>query len=665
MNTGLIIEYSSKDTGLAIGMVLSVQPKGVRILTTGRRETTIQERSILLTGPSCHVNLNDLDQCHDLLQQAEQKRVALEPTLCLEELHALLVEESRPYTLTEMAEFLGAASDEHLQAALLRRLKKDSFYFREKKDGWAPIPLSEVQAALEKERLRQARDEADRLIADELRALCQNPGPSYSDRVREILPLIEQIAVLKTEAKVPQRIFDILEQAGIGWNQKLGQFLTDIGRFQPDENLLLRKYNVPRSFSSEAVKEAELLVQKTHALDDRLDLRSLRTWVIDNAETRDRDDGFSIQEETDGSITLWVHIADGAHWIPVTSALNKEASRRGTSIYLPDDKIHMLPAILSEDHLSLNQNTERTCLSQRLRFSIEGHLLESEFRETLIRISDAISYAHADLITKNERDLQLGLRLADLLRRRRKAQGGVILTRPELSLRVRDGEIIVERRLGRGDSQEMVAEFMIWANHHAAAWCRERHVPCLYRSQEPPDNPPELPETFDPVLFYRAIRSLRRGAVSVEPTLHHGLGVGLYCQVTSPLRRYNDLLLQRQIKASLHAQPAPYSSESLMQTILWAENATGTGEEIMNQRHRYFLLKYLKQKLERGEERFEATVVDLSQDCAFFNHDTCEFAHTRKPPFAVSIGQKLLMRYLAVEPAENLLRYEVLQPIET
>ncbi|HNV68635.1 MAG TPA: RNB domain-containing ribonuclease [Candidatus Ozemobacteraceae bacterium] len=664
MNSGLIIEYLSKDTGLAIGMVLSVQPKGIRILTTGKRETTIQERSILVSGPALTVNLNDLDGCLELLQQADRRRVELEPVVHLEELHALLVEEPRIYGLAEMAEYLGAARDDHLQAALLRRLKHDALYFREKKDGWTPIPVAEVQTALEKERSRLAREESDRQLAEELHQLCLSPTTTYSDRVREVLPLIEQIAVWKTEAKVPQRIFDLLEQAGIGWNQKLAQFLIDTGRFQPDENLLLRKHNVPRTFGSEALREAEQLVMTPHSPENRVDLRHLRTWVIDNAETRDRDDGFSIHAELDGSITLWVHIADGAHWISLGSSLNKEASRRGTSIYLPDDKLHMLPPTLSEEHLSLNQGTDRTCLTQRLRFSVDGNLLESEFCESLVHISDAISYAQADVLSANEAEIQLGLRLAELLRLRRRQQGGVILTRPELTVKLRDGEILVERRMGRGDSQEMVAEFMIWANHHAAAWCRERHVPCLYRSQEPPENPPEMPETFDPVLFYRAIRSLRRGAISVEPTLHHGLGVGLYCQVTSPLRRYNDLLLQRQIKAALHGQPTPYSSESLMQTILWAENATGTGEEIMNQRHRYFLLKYLKQKLDRGEERFEATVVDLSQDCTFFNHDTCEFARTRKPTFSVQVGQKLLMRYLAVEPAENQLRYEVLQPLE-
>ena len=661
MNSGYIVEFTNKDDGLTPGILLSVGPKGLRILTLQRREVTIQDRQIRHSGPQSTLVGNDIDQALEILSEADQKRRELVSSIDLAALHGLLLEEPRAYTIQELAEFLGR-TDDHFLAALHRRLARDTWYFREKKEGLFPNSLVEVAATREREEKRIKLEREEEVLLDFLKAL---PGAtSLAPELQPHLPHLEQLAIHGEEANIPRKFLDLATKAGLLQPRKLFQALVQIGRFSEDENLWLRRLNVPRQFSSEAQKEAAFLSSVPHTSEGRDDLRDLHTWVIDNTETRDRDDGFSIQAKPDGGFLLWVHIADGAHWIAANSALSKEASRRGTSIYMPDDKLHMLPPILSEGHLSLNTGMERTTLTQKISFSPEGQVLSHQFLESIITTNEAIDYTTADQRSAEETDLKLGLLLATNLRRRRVVQGGLLLSRPELEVKVRDGAILVSQRPERSPCQEMIAEFMIWANHLAAVWCREHRVPCLYRAQEAPEEPIALSEQFDPVVFYKAVRRLKRSFTSAEPARHAGLGVGLYCQITSPLRRYSDLLLQRQVKAFLQGHRPFYSDQELTQTIMLAENATDAGEEVMTRRYRYFLLKHLQRERDAGRDTAPVVAVDVSgAEIQFYNEHLCEFAHARRPGFAVTAGQRLMVRYLQVDPYENLLRYELSAPV--
>lgn len=665
---GQAVEFQDKETGVRLGIILSTSGKGVRLLLLNRKETTVAERTLRHVTTNSRATTADLDRCLEAALRLEEKRAALAAGIDLDELHQLLAEDIRPYSADELAGFIGDATDEDFQASLLRRLASDSCYFREKKDGWVPVPREEVLETMSREKKRREQELEDQALLAELRQGFDQPEKGMPPRLAVVLEYLVDIVVRGEGNSAPKRLNETLAEGGWLNGRKLSLLLVKLGRFSPDENLLLLKHRVPTVFSPEVEAEVERIRNAVSASSPesgppREDLRALPTWAIDSEGTHDRDDAFSIRRENDGGITIWIHVADAAAAIPIGSALDLEAQRRATSIYMPDGNIPMLPPALSEDVLSLNEGGDRPALTVRARFSPAGDLVESTPFASLIHITRAIDYTAADLMV-DEPDLKLALEFADHLRAKRRQAGALILTRPEIDVKVRDGVIRVTRKASRSRTSEMIAEFMILANHLMGRFCRDRSLPALYRLQDAPDNRPTLPEEFDPLAFFQAIRVLRRSVVSTKPGLHACLGVDPYCQTTSPMRRYGDLLLQRQVRAALADTPAPYSLATLEDAMLKADQGFSVGEEIMSERLRYFLLKYLKNEQAEGRDTFTAVVLDAGgNDVQLFNEDLCEFCRCRKPGFDLAVGGRVNARYKQIDPFEGVLKYEIVSVI--
>lgn len=659
LTPGQVVEFTGKESELCLGIVLSVTSKGVRVLGLNRKETTVTERNVQHSGKSLKCSLNDLDACVSALQATQARRETIASEIDLEELHGLLADDPRPYQVAEMAGFLADGTDDDVCAALLRKLSNDHFYFRARKEGFTPISPAEVEAAKKREALRLQQEQDERALVEEIKNIWQNPSQPLPDRLQKLIEPLVQVLLFNEEAPNAKKLLEALQKAGITGEKKLFQWLTKIGRLKPDENLLLLKYKVPSIFSEAAQAEVEIIASGNLPVPPA-DLRDLPCWVIDNGSTRDRDDGFSIRREEDGTIRLWVHIVDAAGAISPGSALDQEALRRGTTLYLADGNISMLPPRLSEDLLSLNQGAERRTLTQEILFSPTGEILGHTIQGALVRVREAISYEEAETRAA-EPDLTLGLNLADLLKKRRKAAGALIMPqKPEVRVYLENGVLGLSSRDRENPAQEMVAEFMIWANHLAAVFCRDNAIPCLYRIQEAPAESIAFGDAFNPVSFFRLIRGLKRSSNSIVPGLHGCLGVNPYTQITSPMRRYGDLLLQRQIRAFLGGNTPPLDTKGLQQTFLLSEGAIDTAEEIMRQRERFFLIQYLKQKVSEGTRTFDGTILDSTfSEVHVYHHLLCEFGHCRKPPFDVKTGQKAQIKFTHLDPFDLTMRFEI------
>ncbi|HNW33732.1 MAG TPA: ribonuclease catalytic domain-containing protein, partial [Candidatus Ozemobacteraceae bacterium] len=500
MIAGSIVEFEGKERTPLMGVVLSVSAKGVRVLLLNRKETTITERSILHSGGPSRVGVSNLDSASEGAQRIDQKRSEMAVGIDLAGLHSLLAEDQRPYRLGELAGFLANPADDDFEAALLRRLYSDPWYFKARKEGWTPVPIEEAEAALarEKKRLEQERED-DELIA----ALKQapRPGQPLPANVGAIADHLIKAAVFGSEAPIPKKIWEILDRAGIGQDRKLVAYLVRIGLFKPDENLLLRKYRIPVEFPEDAIAAASEIAAQRVEMTGRHDRRGIPTWAIDSESTRDRDDAFSISPDKDGGLILEVHIADPASVIGSDSSLEREACRRGATIYLPEGNIPMLPPSLSEEALGLNQDVDRRALTVRMHFGPGGETISSNIEETLLRVTTATDYLSADrMLAEGDEELSSAVRLARMLRDRRRQNGAILFERqPERKISL-DGDLVkLGWRPSDSPTQDMVAEFMIWANHTAAAWCRGREIACLYRIQDAPDAQLNVPETFEPV----------------------------------------------------------------------------------------------------------------------------------------------------------------------
>ncbi|MDD3146417.1 MAG: RNB domain-containing ribonuclease, partial [Candidatus Riflebacteria bacterium] len=367
LSTGCIVEYSAKGTQPETGVVLSAASGSVRLYLLNGKETTVPEKRILHSTSRAVTSVSDRETCRQNLIKTNSRRSEIAQSIDLAELHSLLVEEQRPYSFFELSGFLFSPDDEDSAAALLRCLSEDRLYFKNRNETWQPATADELKQALE---LHAKKELAEREEAHLIEALKQLGGfKGLPDVLKDHISDLKNLVACGEEAKIPRRLASALDKAGLSNPRKLFQALVASDILSPDENLAIIRFRLPVEFAPELLAEAETLRKTEIRALPRVDLCGLRTWAIDTPGSQDRDDAFSFAQHSDGSSTLWVHIADPAELILPGSPLDREASSRASSVYMPDQRIHMLPPEISENFLSLSEGSERLALTFMLEFS--------------------------------------------------------------------------------------------------------------------------------------------------------------------------------------------------------------------------------------------------------------------------------------------------------
>ncbi|MDQ6655004.1 MAG: ribonuclease R, partial [Verrucomicrobiota bacterium] len=273
---------------------------------------------------------------------------------------------------------------------------------------------------------------------------------------------------------------------------------------------IIRKFHLPTEFPPEVIAEAEQIPEtvEQRLIEGREDLRGEFIFTIDPDDARDFDDAINVEQLQGGSWRLGVHIADVSAYVQPGSALDREALKRGNSVYLPDRVIPMLPERLSNGVCSLRPDVDRLTHSVFIEFSRDGRPRSARFARTVIRSARRLTYKEAYALLKSDPNDQLGERLhtawelASLLRRKRFEAGSLDLDFPEVKVRLDgEGRPVALERIENDESHQLIEEFMLAANEAVARELKNRLIPSVYRVHEKPE-PDRLAEYRELVLSY-------------------------------------------------------------------------------------------------------------------------------------------------------------------
>ena len=348
---------------------------------------------------------------------------------------------------------------------------------------------------------------------------------------------------------------------------------------------IVRKYDLPTAFPKSVLDEANRIPQSVEQklIQGREDLRDQFIVTIDPDDARDFDDAINVEKiDNTGVWRLGVHIADVSAYVTPDSALDREARRRGNSVYLPDRVIPMLPERLSNGVCSLNPDVDRLTHSVFIEFDKNGRAKNAGFAKSVIRSAKRLTYKEAYAILQAKPNGELSRRLhtawelASLLRRKRFEQGSLDLDFPEVKVHVdADGKPTRLERVENDQSHQLIEEFMLAANEAVARELRHRSIATIYRVHEDPD-PEKLGEYREFILSFGykvgdlshrkevqrflasisgkpeeqalkigLLKSLKRARYAAQPLGHYGLAKANYLHFTSPIRRYADLVVHR------------------------------------------------------------------------------------------------------------------------
>jgi len=583
----------------------------------------------------------------------------------LTEVWEVLADDQGESSLEDLADLYWPASPGAVEfTALLLSLERTSDLFVSDGTKYRPRTREDLAALLERRRreaenARDAEELVEALSAGRLLL-------ALSPHQQSLIEILEGYAVHGEELPRRQAARDLVQASSPSTRdlqRACFEMLVRAGVFGPDEPLELRRAGIRPDFPNQALEEARKTAA-THAArgPEREDLTHLDTVTIDDEETADRDDALSL-EVVESGYRLGVHIADAATLVPKEGNLDREADRRMASLYLPERTIPMLPDDLTRGAGSLDPGEERMAVSLLADLTDEGEVASWRVVRSTIRSAEALSYDKVDgvLQTGGPRRVMLsGLhRLAKALRRRREERGAINLDQPEMSVKVREtGEIEVSVRDRSSPGNLMVAELMILCNSLFARFCSESGLPAVYRSQRRPDLS-DLPDVS--ALDERAVtvmtrsniaRRMQAARVSTEAKAHDGLGVSAYLQATSPLRRYPDLVVQRQVGVFLASGKPAYAPGEVESVAQRADVQTREMSQIEAGRKRYWFLKYLESSRmpPGGGDLFEAVVLDTGgRRTALLELLEFPFRARAKLPRAVAAGEVVTLRLQGVD----------------
>ncbi len=369
----------------------------------------------------------------------------------------------------------------------------------------------------------------------------------------------------------------VLHELGRSQNpQNAHSLLLELGRWNNRFNPYPKRFGVPLSAPVSDLPELPK--------EDRVDLTHLPAFAIDNAWTIDPDDALSLEEPN----RLWVHVADVAVLVLPDSPADLEARNRAANLYLPEMTVPMLPTKASKRLALLGMDDISPALSFGINLDSEGGIIGVEIVPSWIRVS-RLSYEQAeDMI--NSLPFEGLLRLAQNNEARRKRNGAVNIELPEVDVRLEDGKIIFHpvRSLR---SQAIVEEAMLMVGEAVANYALRERIPLAFSTQEATQIP-ALPDGL--AGMYALRRLMKPGQLKSVPARHAGLGLDMYTQVTSPIRRYQDLIAHQQLRAHIRGQDLLTSEEVLLR-LGTAEAVMNTMRQVERLSNRHWTIVYLSE----------------------------------------------------------------------
>lgn len=644
----------------ALGVVLSAHPDKLSILSEdGKRYSVEPKKVVLLTGITVPETLTDSERKLEMRKwrrELEEKKDSVD----LETLWQCVVEERETVSFEEILELYSGAEQVSAEQRFLVfwAVDKNTVYLARGEDGYLVRSRDDVSMTLRTIELREERERRAQAAASWVRSVLSGEAPSAVDESHgEFLELIERYVIDLDDYGRAKEAKSFLHEAGIKEVESAAEFLIKTGFWEKDDDPESKKIAFHFKHSQRALEEVEAVLSVRGDFEGLTDRTDLEVFSVDSETTQDIDDAISFEVHED-RVTLGVHISNVAHFIGRGSFLDQGALERAETVYFPEGRVDMFPRELVSRKLSLTAGDPRPALSLFAIFNKEDFtLIDYRFEATVIRVSKNLTYAEATEIFDQTQWGNSLVVLTDSLRSTRVEKGAFIVQLPELKIGVRDRDgISISKDYMDSPAHNVVSECMILMNRLSGDFFGKNAIPALFRSQSR-DIEPEARE-LDPedVLFpVKVIKHLKPSFVTSTPEIHKSLGVACYVQMTSPIRRYLDLVMQRQLISWLEEQNICYSESELEDTNTRVSLATREIKNAQRGRHRYWLIRYLLEKDIKG-----ATGYVSSRGYNGFNVYIPEFlvelALSNAGGRVFDIGSELSLSIWGVDPLRRRIR---------
>ena len=474
---------------------------------------------------------------------------------------------------------------------------------------------------------------------------------------------------------VGDRVYVTLDNESSEDNDIIVKETTKIGHYNDrfiDEISIAISKDFDIDFSDEAMKEAEAIPQtvQPHEKEDRLDLTEETIFTIDSVHTKDMDDAISIKKLPNGNYQLGVHIADVSHYIKPNSQLFKEAMKRGTSVYLGDAVIPMIPSILSNGICSLNEGVERLTKSCIMEITPKGKVIKYDIQDSVIKSKKKMTYEEINEIFKGNsfdesyipflKDLQTMQELSNILTRVKKRNGFIDFESGDINIikDLYDNERILnfENRQSE-EAEKLIENFMILANQVVASDFYWRELPFIYRTHDTPEEmhledtleqikelglgkqliklhnaygPKAIQNILDDyketplysVVSNLLLRSMAKAKYTTENIGHFALAIDSYCHFTSPIRRFPDLMVHTLINKFNNSKSRHQNLKKLEEELAEiAAHSSYKERQADDAEKDYLKLKMAKYMKEHQDETFEGMILDVDKDKVFIKLD--------------------------------------------
>ena len=611
MGSGNVIEYIDQQKILC-AVVLEVKNQRLKLLTENNREVNLSANRL---SHKCKTQIDlsaGRNRMVKSLKEIADRRKELINYVDIKGLWEVLNTEQEWIDLATMTEFCfpDNPSCDH-ESAVIRAFFKNRLYFKFNPDGFFPNSEEQVTRITAREKEDTRKKQIITEGASWIKSVVSGDFPlskPFTEKKAEFIGILKSAYLFEKESKHYELGKAMLAKAGINDFGMVFQILEKIDVFDKNENIDLYKYNISTTFPDRVIKESSDLAGRINASPGnafsdtkRIDLTKLSLMTIDGQATIDFDDALSI-EDVGNHYRLGIHIVDVGHFIPKGSVIDCEAFERGSSIYMPDRKISMLPPHLAENLCSLKAGELRPAISTMIKLTPAADIIDYEIIPSLVKVKHQLSYYDVNLLAEKDKAIVILRDIAAKYRESRLSSGAIHISLPDINVWIDEDDLITVNKIDRESPGRMlVAELMIMGNSLSARFLSDHKIPAIFRTQ--PDPRERLYKGEEGTLFqnYMQRRYLSRFILNTEPKRHSGLGLDCYVTATSPIRKYFDLVTQRQLR-SVFGMEKPYTHEEIDKIIMSLEQPMSNVSRIQQRRNRYWILKYLEKKVGQKEE---------------------------------------------------------------
>ncbi|MFN3921107.1 MAG: ribonuclease catalytic domain-containing protein [Caldimicrobium sp.] len=602
-----VVDVYYKDK-ITTAYVKEVKGKKLHLLLPSGKEELLSHQALLSLGKS-KISLTHSAQIEEFLKEKQALREKIKEELELKELWEVIAEDLDKSTSWELMHLLlGRVPTCDEVAGFMRKVVEDRIYFSVEGPDLVKVRSKEEVKNL----LIQKEKELKRLqlIAEGdtfLQAVISNKLETFPEERKTFwIELLKQYVLYEESFEQGKLLKEILQKNAIDSPTRLVELLAKKNIINEDWFYELEKLHFPTQFSQKALKEAELILSQSYNFSKHLDLTNLFTFTIDAKETEDFDDALSIEKEGSKFI-LYVHITEVARYINPNMALWEEALERASTLYLPETIYPMFPFSLSHGKFSLREGEIKPVMTFKFTLSKEGDVESCEIFSSLVRIKKRFTYEEVDkYLEAGEPFWREFYQIFKPFKEYRSKNGAFAVILPEIQIRVLPNGEILCQKIEMTPARDLVAEAMILANFYGAKFMIEKDIPTIFRSQKMPFQIIEIKENS----LYHQILQLKfmsKSELSLEPAYHSGLGLPHYTTLTSPIRRFLDLLTQWQLLCYLEAN-SYLSKEEVFKILSYLQQNLQRAQFLQNRRKKYYLLKYLK--LYKSEDILKGIILD-------------------------------------------------------